>query len=204
VSLLQSFAVTSTWGDTAAANRWKGPRHVPPPCGTRCGPDGAAEDPGPARFPSLPTDALSRVLTIPPVPRAVRAARQWVRETLVRWRLTDAVESAESIVSELVTNSIIHAEDGASVVVLLMYAAGALRMEVRDHDPLNLPLVGNPGPLDTSGRGLVLVEALAGRLGVRVTDTGKAVWCELAVSPRIPPRIPPRTAPRPDEGRCHL
>lgn len=136
----------------------------------------------------MPTDALSRVLTVPPVPRAVRASRRWVRGTLTRWRLTDAAEHAEHLASELVTNAIRHAEDGFSVVVLLMYAAGTLRIEVRDHDPLNLPLVANPGPFDPSGRGLVIVEALADRWGVRVTDAGKAVWCELAVSPRIPAR----------------
>ncbi len=148
----------------------------------------------------MPTDALSRVLTVPPVPRAVRASRQWVRETLTRWRLIDAAERTEHLASELVTNAIRHAHDGFSVVVLLMYAAGALRVEVRDHDPLNLPLVANPGPLDPSGRGLVIVEALADRWGVRVTDAGKAVWCELAVSPRIPRR---GATARQSEGKQH-
>ena len=161
---------------------------MPRPCGTHCGPDGASGDQGAARFAPLPADALSRVLTVPPVPRAVKASRRWVRQTLTRWRLADAAESAEHLASELVTNAIRHAEDGSSVVVLLMYAAGTLRLEVRDHDPLNLPLVKAPGPLDQSGRGLVLVGALADRWGVRVTETGKSVWCELAASPRIPAR----------------
>ncbi len=190
MSLFQALAVTSTSGGTAVTNRWKGPGQVPRPCGNHRGPDGVSGEPGAEWFRSLPADALSRVLTVPPVPRAVQASRHWVRETLTRWRLTDAADGAEHLVSELVTNAIQHAHDGFSVVVLLMYAAGALRMEVRDHDPLNLPLVTNPGPLDTSGRGLVLVEAFADRWGVRVTDAGKSVWCELAVSPRIPPRAP--------------
>ena len=190
--------MTSRSGLTALANRWKGPGQVPGLRGTHCGPDGFEGEPDPADVRALPDDALSRVLTLPPVPRAVRASRQWVRETLNRWRLTDAAEPAESLVSELVTNAIRHAEDGASVVVLLMYAAGKVRMEVRDHDPLNLPLVKTPGPLDASGRGLVLVEALSDHWGVRVTDSSKSVWCELTASPRIPRRR--ATACR-DEGR---
>jgi anti-sigma regulatory factor (Ser/Thr protein kinase) len=191
--------VTSRSGLTALANRWKGPGQVPGLRGTHRGPDGFEGEPDPADVRALPDDALSRVLTLPPVPRAVRASRQWVRETLNRWRLTDAAEPAESLVSELVTNAIRHAEDGASVVVLLMYAAGKVRMEVRDHDPLNLPLVKTPGPLDASGRGLVLVEALSDHWGVRVTDSGKSVWCELTASPRIPRRT--ASACRDEGGR---
>ena len=173
---------------------------MPGPCGTHHEPDGFAGEPDPAHLPPVPDDALSRVLTLPPVPRAVRASRQWVRETLTRWRLADAAEPAEQLVSELVTNAIRHAQDGASVAVLLMCAAGKVRIEVRDHDPLNLPLVKNPGPLDPSGHGLVLVEALADHWGVRVTDSGKSVWCELTASPRIPRRT--ATARR-DDGRQH-
>ena len=36
-----------------------------------------------------------------------------------------------------------------------------------------------PGGLDESGFGFVLIEALAGKWGVRQTATGKAVWVEL-------------------------
>jgi anti-sigma regulatory factor (Ser/Thr protein kinase) len=133
-------------------------------------------------MPRLRDDALSRVLTLPPVPRAVAASRHWARQTLTRWRLTSLAEPVEHLVSELVTNSIEHADDGASVVVLLMYAAGTMRLEVRDHDPLNVPLLQNPAPMDTDGRGLIIVQALADRWGIRITDTGKAVWCELAFS----------------------
>jgi len=155
--------------------------------GTHHGPDGFAGEPEPACLRPVP-GALSRVLTLPPVPRAVPVSRQWVRETLALWRLADAAEPAEHLVSELVTNAIRHAHDGASVVVLLMYAAGKMRLEVRDHDPVNLPLVKIPGSLNIGGRGLVLVEALADHWGVRVTDSGKSVWCELTASPRIPRR----------------
>lgn len=131
-------------------------------------------------MPRVSDDVLSRVVTLPPVPRAVAACRSWSRQTVTRWRLGEAARVVEQLVSELVTNSIEHA-GGVSVMVLLMYAAGMLRIEVRDHDAVNLPVLKDPGLADTDGRGLVIVEALSDRWGVRVTDTGKSVWCELAV-----------------------
>jgi anti-sigma regulatory factor (Ser/Thr protein kinase) len=120
------------------------------------------------------------VVTVPPVPRAVAAARAWSRQTINRWRLGDAAEPIAHLVSELVTNSVEHAQC-VSVTVLLMYAAGMLRLEVRDQDAVNVPVLKSPQPGDVNGRGLVIVEALADRWGVRVTSEGKAVWCEFAV-----------------------
>jgi hypothetical protein len=79
-----------------------------------------------------------------------------------------------------------------------MYAAGTMRLEVRDHDPLNVPLLKNPAPTDIDGRGLIIVQAFSDRWGIRITDTGKTVWCELAVSrPRSRDR---RTPARRDAG----
>jgi hypothetical protein len=40
-----------------------------------------------------------------------------------------------------------------------------------------------PAGLDESGFGFVLVEALAGKWGIRETATGKAVWAELDAGP---------------------
>jgi len=68
-----------------------------------------------------------------------------------------------------------------SVTVLLMYAAGMLRLEVRDQDAVNVPVLKSPELGDVNGRGLVIVQALSDRWGVRVTSAGKAVWCEFAV-----------------------
>jgi anti-sigma regulatory factor (Ser/Thr protein kinase) len=171
--------VTSTAAISISGRR-KGTQPVPRPSGTY-GEHGGCGSPGPAPLPQLRDDSLSRVLTLPPVPRAVAAARHWARQTLTRWRLASLAEPTEHLVSELVTNSIEHADDGASVVVLLMYAAGTMRLEVRDHDPLNVPLLKKPAPTDIGGRGLVIVQALSDRWGIRITDSGKTVWCELGV-----------------------
>ena len=129
-----------------------------------------------------------------PAVRAVTAAREWSRQTINRWHLGEAAEPIEHLVSELVTNSIEHAQC-VSVTVLLMYAAGVLRLEVRDQDTARVPVQKCPEPSDVDGRGLVIVQALSDRWGVRVTSTGKAVWCEVAVAP------PAALADRGEPGR---
>ena len=134
-------------------------------------------------IPHVRDDALSRVVTVPPVPRAVTAAREWSRQTIKRWRLEQAAEAIEHLVSELVTNSVEHARC-VSVTVLLIYAVGTLRLEVSDQDADNAPVLKSPKPGDMAGRGLVIVQALSDRWGVRVTNGGKTVWCELTVEPK--------------------
>jgi anti-sigma regulatory factor (Ser/Thr protein kinase) len=88
-------------------------------------------------------------------------------------------DTAVLLVSELVTNTVLHARTGGSVLELRLESAGSwLRIEVHDADPHD-PRQRTPGALDESGFGLLLIEALAGKWGVQQTVTGKAVWAEL-------------------------
>lgn len=157
---------------------------MPRPNGTRSGPD-ISEGLESLGILDVRTNTLSQVVTVPSVPPAVSAAREWSRRTIQRWRLGEAAEPIEQIVSELVTNSVEHAEC-ISVTVLLIYAAGVLRLEVRDQDAVHVPVLKHPEPGDVGGRGLVIVQALSDRWGVRITDSGKAVWCEFALPPPAP------------------
>lgn len=71
------------------------------------------------------------------------------------------------------------------MTVLLTHAAGTLRIEVRDRDTVTLPVRRAPDFEEETGRGLLIIEAYADRWSVQLTDSGKAVWCELDVlSPR--------------------
>nr|WP_329084627.1 ATP-binding protein [Streptosporangium sp. NBC_01469] len=108
-------------------------------------------------------------------------ARMLVRQTLIQWEITHFQEQADLLVTELTANAVRHARVGdASVKVLLTYAAGTLRIEVRDRDRTTLPIWREPGSEEETGRGLLIVDACADRWGVRLAESGKTVWCELA------------------------
>jgi anti-sigma regulatory factor (Ser/Thr protein kinase) len=111
---------------------------------------------------------------------------------LTKWRIDHFSERAELLVTELLTNALTHARtDGGTVTVLLMYAAGTLRLEVRDRDPANLPVLRNADLSEETGRGLTLIDAYADRWGYRGTEAGKAVWGELDNAPPPVARIQP-------------
>jgi len=132
---------------------------------------------------AVPGISYSRALSVPRVLRAVGPVRRWVGETVTAWGLGKAAESAEQIAGELTTNALVHTHGQPPITLLLMYAAGTVRLEVRDDDSVNLPARKNPAPTDERGRGLIIIESLADRWGTRVTGVGKSVWAELDVTP---------------------
>ncbi|WP_436758261.1 ATP-binding protein [Streptosporangium sp. V21-05] len=146
--------------------------------------DELADESQKIRMPEMPDDYLSRAIAIPPVPRGVRRARAWVRAVLDRWQLPQIVEPVELVASELVTNAVQHTHGEEPVSLLLAYAAGTLRLEVRDGDSASIPVVKTPSPMEMDGRGLLLVEGCTDRWGVRLTAQGKAVWCEFDIARR--------------------
>ncbi|MER8014517.1 ATP-binding protein [Streptomyces griseoluteus] len=94
----------------------------------------------------------------------------------------DLVDDLVLIVSELVTNAVLHGKTppGRQVEVTLDHSAGRVRVEVRDTGegvPRRRPSV----PLVVAGRGLGIVNALSGKWGVTEQVVGKTVWAELAV-----------------------
>lgn len=96
-------------------------------------------------------------------------------------------ETAELLVSELVTNAVLHARPDAAgtvagTVLRLEYGGGWLRIEVHDTSP-HAPRPRTPDWLDESGFGLMLVDSLATKWGVQQTAQGKAVWAELDARP---------------------
>ncbi|WP_049563736.1 SpoIIE family protein phosphatase [Streptomyces sp. SBT349] len=120
--------------------------------------------------------------TFEPVGRSVATARGFVRDTLQGWGLTDLIEDAVVLTSELVTNAVVHA--GTSAEVRCLRDAEGVRVEVADRHPeRELPLAEiSRGRLDLSsegGRGLLLCAALATRWGVDYTTTDKRVWFRL-------------------------
>jgi serine phosphatase RsbU (regulator of sigma subunit)/anti-sigma regulatory factor (Ser/Thr protein kinase) len=110
----------------------------------------------------------------------IAAARADVRATLHNWAVPELVESAELLVSELLTNVLVHTDCDALLVAELTGPEGSrrLRVEVSDQSDA-LPHRRNPGELASSGRGLLLMDALADAWGVEPRGQGKSTWFEL-------------------------
>ena len=105
------------------------------------------------------------------------AARRFVTGALAAAGVLQAeADSVPVVVSELVTNSVLHAGSKAKVVVVV--EPELLRIEVHDAEPTP-PVMKQPGPDTVTGRGLVLVDALTDRWGCAPLDGGKVVWFEL-------------------------
>jgi anti-sigma regulatory factor (Ser/Thr protein kinase) len=119
---------------------------------------------------------------LPNRPESARCARQLARTVLQsHWGLPGHVtDDAELLVSELVGNAVRHT--GAHVFGLrMMRRRGWIRVEVRDPSrglPCLLPVHG----LDTSGRGLFLVDTLSDRWGVDLLPRGKTTWFEMRIA----------------------
>jgi anti-sigma regulatory factor (Ser/Thr protein kinase) len=88
----------------------------------------------------------------------------------------DPAEAAELLVSEVVTNAVLHGRSDVRLAVVL--APGVLRVEVGD-DNSRRPWVQAADPAALDGRGLAILDAVASRWGVQDAALGKVVWFEL-------------------------
>ncbi|WP_228991403.1 ATP-binding protein [Streptomyces sp. DH8] len=120
--------------------------------------------------------------------RGARLARLLAAEQLCAWPVSPGVtERAEQIVAELAANATLHGRVSGRdfrLTLTLDTTAGLLRIAVTDArgDHLPSPPEDCGTPLDTeSGRGLLLVTALADRWSVEpYPPGGKTVWAECA------------------------
>ena len=104
------------------------------------------------------------------------AARRFVDETLRRWDCEEQLDVVSLLVSELVTNAVVHARSDVEVGVQLTH--DGIRIDVMDTS-VAAPVARRAEPYDTSGRGLELVNSLATRWGVDRGPNGKSVWFEV-------------------------
>lgn len=88
------------------------------------------------------------------------------------------VDSAEVVISELVTNAIVHGH-GSTVGLRLRHTDGDVRLEINDHCPSAVPRPKQADADEESGRGLWLVDALVEELGGTwgFTADGTVAWC---------------------------
>ncbi|MFE7212919.1 ATP-binding protein [Streptomyces sp. NPDC001698] len=125
--------------------------------------------------------------------RGARLARLLAAHQLTEWghpRGTEAHDSVVLVVAELAANAVLHGRvPGRDFALALSFEEGrdVVRIEVTDTHPA-LPARVAPGPDESGGRGLVLVDALAVDWGLRDRlGPGKTVWAECALSSNAQP-----------------
>lgn len=109
---------------------------------------------------------------------AISEARRLVRRAT--GGLPGVGPTAELLVSELVTNAVVHGGGRFSLEVEVR--PGGIRIAVADRSP-SPPVVRTAASVQEHGRGMAIVAALASAWGTDRRRRGKAVWVELTASP---------------------
>ena len=108
-------------------------------------------------------------------------ARRFVEEQCAAWGFDAVLDDALLVVSELVTNAVVHGRSAAEL--RLVPARDTLRVEVADDGP------APPDPRlasadDEHGRGLFLIDLLSTAWGTEAAPGGgKVVWADLRLEP---------------------
>jgi anti-sigma regulatory factor (Ser/Thr protein kinase) len=110
---------------------------------------------------------------LPGVPESVGRARRLVRETLNAWGLSELADDMTVVISEVVTNVVVHAK--TSMALSLHRQGRSVRGEVADGST-SWPTPLLAGPEKEHGRGLAIVAAYCERWGVKPETDGKTVW----------------------------
>lgn len=127
---------------------------------------------GRIRFPTIRDDLL-------PVSGAARQARNLVTEACARWDLPHVVAPGCTVASELVSNVVNHAH--TMMTLRLALRRSQLHISVQDGSA-EVPELATASPLSPgTGRGLMIVDAMARRWGSMPCISGKVVWAVLDV-----------------------
>ncbi|MGP3632740.1 SpoIIE family protein phosphatase [Streptomyces sp. 24-1644] len=111
-------------------------------------------------------------------PEGLADARAALRHSLDHWGLGILADDVEVAAGELLGNVLLHTEGGAVVTLeVLLEPDRRVRLWVNDRSSVR-PHRRTPGEAATSGRGLMMIEAVADRWGVEPRGEGKAVWCD--------------------------
>jgi anti-sigma regulatory factor (Ser/Thr protein kinase) len=124
-------------------------------------------------------------LELAALPTAPACARGHVRSVALEWGMRGLSDSAELLVSELITNAV-HASDGlkdqAIVPVIHLWLTAdqaSMVIQVWDrNDEMPVRLASGPG--EESGRGLMIIDALSYDWGCYREADGKVVWASLS------------------------
>jgi anti-sigma regulatory factor (Ser/Thr protein kinase) len=130
------------------------------------------------------------VSALPPLaalPTAPACARGHVRAVAAEWGLQDLADTAELLVSELITNAVraserlrVRADLAIIPVVQLWIVSDKSSLVIHCWDGNDeMPSRRDAGIDEESGRGLMLVESLGSDWGAYRNTTGKTVWVKI-------------------------
>ncbi|MET8952847.1 SpoIIE family protein phosphatase [Streptomyces sp. NPDC004533] len=130
------------------------------------------------RYDGMAVRPLRETWTVWRVPEAVRHARRFTRRYLRAWGVaTDDVDTVLLVVSELVTNALVHTDGRVRLDLTLLNHR--LRVAVADASPRSPVKPTSIGWEATGGRGILLVEAVAAAWGTLPVSGGKQVWADI-------------------------
>lgn len=122
--------------------------------------------------------AVEISLVFLPEPRSCGLARNAVRDFCRAQGMADLSDDAVLLTSELVGNAVEHA--GTPITLTAQSHAGQLNVQVTDDNAGRaFRTKAEPGLLGDRGRGLLVVDAIAGEWGTSRHGTGKSVWFRL-------------------------
>ncbi|MGW0841894.1 SpoIIE family protein phosphatase [Streptomyces sp. NPDC002787] len=113
------------------------------------------------------------------VPQAVGQARRYTRRVLRAWGVEAEADTVLLVVSELVTNALVHTDGRVRLDLTLL--ADRLRVAVADASPRTPMKPTIIGWEATGGRGILLVEAVSTAWGTVPVSGGKQVWAEIPI-----------------------
>ncbi|HEY2173777.1 MAG TPA: ATP-binding protein [Mycobacteriales bacterium] len=115
-------------------------------------------------------------LALPSGPYAPGRARDFVRDSSA-FRTQSSRDSAVLMVSELVTNAVLHGRP--PIVLTVERVWSGVQISVADDHP-DEPVLGPPSRTAVVGRGMPVIDALAASWGVRRRPIGKSIWIRVA------------------------
>lgn len=154
---------------------------IPPPAPLGTDAAGDRVGPGPAAGARPETAAERRFrFELAAHPGAVAQARRVTRTQLTGWAVCeDACDTAALVVSELVTNAIVHTASN-QIVCELHDGDDLVRIAVRDEGCApGEPHPSPQRPEEEHGRGLFLIEAMCRSWGAQPAGLGLLVWADV-------------------------
>ena len=127
----------------------------------------------------MDSPALSRQIELTARPESAGLARRFAHACLLDWQLDRLTDDVDLVVSELVTNALLHARGegrrSAPIFLEVLRELDSLVCRVIDGSAAP-PAQETAGETAENGRGLLLVDVLAAQWGWYAGPGGKAVW----------------------------